>query len=133
MSRMVFVSLPVQDLTRSVEFFAGLGFELRSGFTDENATCLVLNEQACVMLLVRPLFATFTTKPLADPTTTTGAVLAVSAESRAEVDVLVDRALVLGGTATTEPRDEGFMYGRSFYDLDGHAWEVMWTDPAAVG
>lgn len=133
MSRMVFVSLPVQDLTRSVEFFAGLGFELRSGFTDENATCLVLNEQACVMLLVRPLFATFTTKPLADPSTTTGAVLAVSAQSRAEVDVLVDRALALGGTVTTEPRDEGFMYGRSFYDLDGHAWEVMWTDPAAVG
>jgi predicted lactoylglutathione lyase len=133
MARMIFVNLPVQDLARSVAFFTGLGFEFNGAFTDENATCMVLSEHACVMLLVRPFFATFTTKEVADATTTTGAILAVSAQSREDVDVLVDGALALGGISVLPASDEGFMYGRSFYDLDGHAWEVMWMDPVATG
>jgi predicted lactoylglutathione lyase len=133
MARMIFVNLPVADLTRSVDFFTQLGFEFNEQFTDENATCMVLSEQACVMLLVRPFFASFTSKPVADAEQGTEAVLAVTAESRAEVDHLVDRALAGGGSPAMPPSDEGFMYGRSFYDLDGHAWEVMWMDPVAVG
>lgn len=129
MSRMIFVNLPVQDLAKSVDFFTRLGFTFNRQFTDENATCMVVSEQACVMLVVRPFFATFTTKDLADSTTQTEAILAVSAESREEVDTLVDRALALGGCVVKEPMDQGVMYGRSFYDLDGHAWEVMWMDP----
>jgi uncharacterized protein len=132
LSRMMFVNLPVQDLTRSVEFFSRLGFELDQQLTDERATCLLVSEQACVMLLVRPFFATFTTKDVVDASRATEAILAVSAGSRAEVDTLVDTALALGGAAAQQPADEGFMYGRSFYDLDGHAWEVLWMDPAAV-
>lgn len=132
MSRMIFVNLPVQDLTKSVEFFASLGFEFNEQFTDENATCMVISEQACVMLLVTPFFSTFTTKDVADAATGTEVILAVSAQSREEVDTLVDRALALGGGVAKEPSDEGYMYGRSFYDLDGHAWEVMWMDAAAV-
>ena len=132
MSRLIFVNLPVADLPKSVDFFTQLGFAFNSQFTDENATCMVINDQSFVMLLVRPFFATFVSKDLADPATTTGAIVTVSAESRGEVDTLVDRALELGSAATKEPQDEGFMYGRSFYDLDGHAWEVMWMDPGTV-
>jgi predicted lactoylglutathione lyase len=132
MSRMIFVNLPVQDLTKSVEFFSALGFEFNQQFTDDNATCMVVSEHACVMLLVRPFFATFTTKDVADSATTTGAVVALSAASREEVDALADKALELGGRMIKEPQDEGYMYGRSFYDLDGHAWEVMWMDPGAL-
>jgi uncharacterized protein len=132
MSRMIFVNLPVQDLTKSVEFFSALGFEFNQQFTDDNATCMVVSEHACVMLLVRPFFATFTTKDVADSATTTGAVVALSATSREEVDALADKALELGGRMIKEPQDEGYMYGRSFYDLDGHAWEVMWMDPGAL-
>ena len=132
MSRMIFVNLPVQDLDASVDFFTRLGFRFNQQFTDENATCLVVSDQACVMLLVRRFFGTFTTKDVADASSTTEVVLAVSAESREEVDTLVDQALALGGSPTTDPQDEGFMYGRSFYDLDGHAWEVIWMDPASV-
>ena len=131
MSRMIFVNLPVQDLDASVDFFTKLGFTFNQQFTDENATCMVVSDQACVMLLVRPFFGTFTTKDVADASTATGVILAVSAESREEVDTLVDQALASGGSPTKEPQDEGYMYGRSFYDLDGHAWEVMWMDPAA--
>ena len=132
MARMIFVNLPVDDLEKSVAFFSSLGFEFNAAFTDEKATCMVLSEHACVMLLVRPFFATFTTKALADAGSTE-AILAVSAQSREEVDALVDQALSLGGTPAMPASDEGFMYGRSFYDLDGHAWEVMWMDPVAVG
>ena len=133
MSRMIFVNLPVQDLNRSVAFFRGLGFTFDERFTDGNATCMVVSDQACVMLLVRPFFATFTTKDVADAAASTEAILALSARSREEVDTLVDRALELGGAVAKQPSDEGFMYGRSFYDPDGHAWEVMWMDPAAAG
>jgi hypothetical protein len=131
MSRMIFVNLPVRDLRASVDFFTRLGFGFNQQFSDERATCMVLNDQACVMLLVRPFFATFTPKDVADASTTE-AILAVSAESRDEVDALVDKALSLGGTAANEPADQGYMYGRSFHDLDGHAWEVMWMDPHAA-
>ena len=132
MSRMLFVNLPVQDLTKSVEFFTSLGFEFNQQFSDEKATCMVVNEQACVMLLVRPFFSSFTTKGVPDPGVSTGAIMALSAQSREEVDSLVDQALALGGTLSNDPSDEGYMYGRSFFDLDGHAWEVMWMDPAAA-
>ena len=132
MSRMIFVNLPVQDLDASVDFFTKLGFTFNQQFTDENATCMVVSDQACVMLLARRFFGTFTTKDVADASSATEVVLAVSAESREEVDTLVDQALALGGSPTTDPQDEGFMYGRSFYDLDGHAWEVIWMDPASV-
>ena len=133
MSRMLFVNLPVQDLTKSVQFFTSLGFEFNQHFTDENATCMVVSDQAFVMLLVRPFFSTFTTKQVADSSTQAETIIGVSAESREEVDALVDKALHLGGTPSKEASDEGYMYGRSFLDLDGHAWEVMWMDPSAVG
>jgi predicted lactoylglutathione lyase len=132
MPRMMFVNLPVQDLGRSIAFFTELGFRFDGQFTDANATCMVVSDQACVMLLVRQFFATFTTRGVADPGAGSEVVLAVSAESREEVDALVDRALALGGGRALAPADAGYMYGRSFSDLDGHAWEVMWMDPASV-
>jgi hypothetical protein len=81
------------------------------------------------MLLVTPFFAGFTTKAVADAGSGTEAILAVSAQSREDVDALVDKALALGGQPATEANDQGYMYGRSFYDLDGHAWEVIWMAP----
>jgi predicted lactoylglutathione lyase len=132
MPRMLFVSLPVQELSTSVAFFAGLGFEFDEHFTDDRAACMVISEQACVMLLAAPVFSTFTTRDVAGAATTE-AILAVSARSREEVDVLVDAALALGGDTGRAATDEGYLYGRSFFDLDGHAWEVMWMDPGMAG
>jgi predicted lactoylglutathione lyase len=131
-SRLIFVNLPVADLSASVAFFRRLGFAFDEKFTDESAACLIVSEQAFVMLLVEPRFADFTTKPTVDARTATEAILAVSAEDRDAVDALADAALAAGGTPAKEPIDYGFMYGRSFYDLDGHHWEVMWMSPEAV-
>ncbi len=130
--RALYVNLPVADLPRSLAFFTELGFESRPEFTDDNATAIVISDQAFVMLLAEPFFAGFTAKAVAAPTVTEVTV-ALGADSREEVDRLVERALELGGSPCRAPQDHGFMYGRSFYDLDGHLWELIWSDPAAVG
>jgi hypothetical protein len=60
------------------------------------------------------------------------AILALSAESREEVDDLPEKALASGGAPASEPTDMGFMYSRSFQDTDGRVWEIFWMDPVAV-
>ena len=130
--RLLFLNLPVADLRASIAFFSALGFPFDERFTDESATCMIVSEQAYVMLLERSRFADFATRPVADAHETTQALFCVSAESREGVDALADAALGAGGTSAKEPLDHGFMYGRSFNDLDGHHWEVMWMDQAAV-
>jgi predicted lactoylglutathione lyase len=84
------------------------------------------------MLLSKQRYADFTKKEIADPTKTSEVLLCLSAESREKVDELCDKALAAGGSGTREAQDHGFMYGRTFDDLDGHTWEVVWMDPAAV-
>jgi len=132
MARMIFVNLAVEDLDRSVEFFTALGFAFDPRFTDETATCMIVGDDAFVMLLVESKFKKFTKKQLVDSTTHTEAILAVSAESREAVDELADAALGAGGSLANDPMDYGFMYGRSFNDPDGHLWEVMWMDESAI-
>jgi predicted lactoylglutathione lyase len=131
-SRKIFVNLGVKDLGRSVEFFTKLGFTFDARFTDETATCMIVSDEAFVMLLVESRFKEFTKKELVDPATHTEAIVAFSAESREQVDELADRALEAGGTPANDPMDHGFMYGRSFDDLDGHMWELIWMDPSAL-
>jgi predicted lactoylglutathione lyase len=132
MSRKMFVNLPVEDLDRTVDFFTKLGFSFDPRFTDENATCMLVGEDAYVMLLVQPFFKGFTKKELVDTSTHTEAIVALSAESREEVDDLADKALAAGGAPANDPQDHGFMYERSFHDPDGHLWGVFWMDPAAL-
>jgi predicted lactoylglutathione lyase len=93
---------------------------------------MILSEEAFVMLLYEGRFKDFTTKQLCDAGTHTEAILAFSADSRDGVDAIVDTALESGGRPANEPMDHGFMYGRSFQDLDGHLWEVIWMDPNAL-
>jgi uncharacterized protein len=130
--RKLFVNLPVSNLDRTVEFFGKLGFRFDKRFTDEKATCMILNDEAYVMLLVDKYFGTFTKKRISDTATFTESICAISAESREEVDQIADTAIAAGGSQAIDPQDHGFMYGRSFYDLDGHHWEVFWMDPSAL-
>jgi uncharacterized protein len=131
--RQIYVNLPVRDLSRSMEFFSKLGFEFNRKFTDDKAACMVINQDAYVMLLGEPFFKTFTRRELCNTGTHTEALFALSCPSRAEVDKMVERAIAGGGTHALEAKDHGFMYAWSFYDLDGHHWEVLWMDPAAIG
>jgi predicted lactoylglutathione lyase len=129
---MLFVNLPVADLPRTKAFFAELGFRYNAQFTDDNAACLIVGADSFFMLLRREFFQTFTKRQICDTRTHTEGLFAISCDGRDAVDALVDKALSLGGSPASDPQDHGFMYVRSFYDLDGHHWEAMWMDPKAV-
>ena len=108
------------DLKKSMEFFSKLGFEFNPKFTDDKAACMIISEEAYVMLLVEPFFKTFTKRELCDTTRQTEGLFALSCGSRAEVDETVGKAVSAGGKHASDPQDHGFMYGWSFYDPDGH-------------
>lgn len=134
MHSMIFVNLPVNDLAASRAFFTELGYDFDERFCDGNALCLRLGDPIYAMLLRRDFFAGFTPRPVADAHTATETLLALSADSREAVDALLDRVVLAGGVAlrTLEEQNASgatFMYGRSYSDLDGHVWEVLWMDP----
>jgi hypothetical protein len=128
----MFLNLSVRDLQRSVDFFTKLGFEFNPHFTDETATCMIVSEDAYVMLLVEKRFQEFTKKRICDTATHTEGLFSLSLGSRAEVDEMVETAIAAGGTHALDPVDHGFMYNWSFYDPDGHHWEVFYMDPQAI-
>jgi len=129
-SRKLFVNLAVRDLKKSMGFFSALGFAFDPQFTDEKGACLIVSDHAFVMLLTEPFFKTFTRRDVCDTMRNTEALLAVDCSSRDEVNAMVKAAIAAGGSHAVEAQDHGFMYGWSFYDLDGHHWEVLWMDRA---
>ena len=128
--RKLFVNIPVRDLQRSIDFFEALGFTFNAQFTDHTATAMLVGEDAYFMLLTHEKFASFSKRPIGDPAATTAALYALGVESRAAVDEMVSKAVAHGGSHALDPQDHGFMYGWSFYDPDGHHWEVFWMDPS---
>lgn len=132
MNKMIYVNLPVRDLKKSMAFYAALGFVNEPRFTDDTAAAMQWSEAIVVMLLTHERWQTFTTRPIPD-TGSSEVALAISADSRAEVDRLAAIAAAQGGTVDVNPaQDHGFMYSRSVTDLDGHVWEPVWMDPAAI-
>lgn len=132
MATQIFVNLPVKNLDSSVKFFTHLGYSFNPQFTDENATCMIVEENIFVMLLVEPYFKTFIDKDICDATRSTEVIVCLSAESREKADDLVAKATAGGGKATAS-KDYGFMYQTGFQDLDGHLWELAYMDPNAAG
>ena len=133
MPKMIFVNLPVADLSRSIAFYKAIGADQNLQFSDDTAACMVLSDTIHVMLLTHDKFRQFTPKRIADAHQTSEVLLCISAESRDDVDRTVEKAGPAGGVVDPSPRqDYGFMYGRSFEDPDGHIWEVMWMDVAAA-
>jgi predicted lactoylglutathione lyase len=130
--RKLFVNLRVADLKRSMDFFARLGFTFDPQFTDDNAACMIVSEEAYFMLLTEPMFRRFTRREPADTTKVTEALYALSCDSREGVDQMVKTAVAAGGAHALEPQDHGFMYQSSFYDPDGHHFEVLWMDESAM-
>ncbi|TLX81592.1 MAG: glyoxalase/bleomycin resistance/extradiol dioxygenase family protein [Thaumarchaeota archaeon] len=130
--KQIFVNLPVKDLTKTVEFFTKLGFRFNPQFTDDNATCMIVADNIFVMLLVEKFFKTFTKKEICDAKKSTEVLIALSAESREKVDEMINIALEAGGIEPRAPQDHGWMYGRSFEDINGHQWEIIYMDESAA-
>jgi predicted lactoylglutathione lyase len=129
---MIFVNLPVADLDRAKAFYAGLGFGFNEQFSDDRTASVVISEHIVVMLLTRERFADFVPGVVGDPAQATTVLNALSVDSRQEADDVLARALASGGKPWQPAQDHGFMYGTSFTDPDGHVWEAIWMDPAAV-
>jgi uncharacterized protein len=132
MSTKIFVNVAVKDLERSKTFFSKLGYSFNPQFTDDTAACMVISDDIFAMLLTEAKFKDFTRKPIADANKTTEVLIALSAESKAKVNDMVDMAVKAGAVEARSPMDFGFMFGRSFHDLDGHIWEIIWMDPSAA-
>ncbi|MEU0988239.1 VOC family protein [Streptomyces sp. NPDC005953] len=130
--QMIFVNLATRDLDAARKFFTELGYTINTQFSDDSTASIPLSDTIVVMLHTHQKYAEFTKKPIADPTSSSEVLLALSAETREKVDELVDKAIAAGGTHTGETQDHGFMYGRAFNDPDGHTWEIVWMDPAAI-
>lgn len=132
MFRQIFVNLPVKDMARSQAFFKALGLNFNPQFTNEQGACLEVGENFFAMLLVEPFFQGFTKLPISDAKKATEVLIALSVDSRAQVDEVVAKAVAAGATTPNAPMDHGFMYQHGFADLDGHQWEVFWMDMSAA-
>ena len=128
MHRKFYISLPVKDLKRSVDFFTALGFAFNPAFASRHGSGMIVNADTSVMLVTEAFFSTLTKVPITDARKATEALLAVALGSRAEVDALVANAVAAGATDAHEPEDDGDMYQRGFVDLDGHQWGVFCVD-----
>ena len=132
MSHQIFVNLPVKDLAKSMKFFEAVGFKNNPQFTDATAACMVLSDDIFVMLLTHEKFKAFTPQPIADATKTCEVLIALSYDSRQQVNEVIAKAVANGGSTYAEPKDHGFMYQHGFQDPDGHIFETFWMDPAAI-
>ncbi|SFH47173.1 hypothetical protein SAMN04488020_11612 [Palleronia marisminoris] len=136
MSQMIFINLPVADLDRSRAFYEAVGFVGDARFTNQFAACMVLSDEIRVMLLTHGFWSAFTDRRRLDPAAEAQVLLCISRADMASVDAMIKAAAAAGGTADPcPPQDNGFMYGRSFGDPDGHIWEPMWmsADAAEMG
>lgn len=132
MATQIFVNLPTSDLERSKAFYTGLGWSINANFTDENAACVVIDDNLYLMILTRDFFSTFTDKPIVDPSTALQVETAFSRDSRADVDAILEKAVAAGGVEHRDAQDYGFMYARDFEDPDGNLFSAVWMDPVAA-
>ncbi|MBZ6140316.1 VOC family protein [Streptomyces olivaceus] len=130
--QMIFLNLATNDLGAAKRFFTGLGWELNAQFSDDGTASFPVSDAIVVMVHTPQKYREFTKKEIADSAKSSEVLIALSAESREKVDELVEKAVAAGGSVTGETQDHGFMYGRTFDDPDGHTFEVVWMDPAAV-
>lgn len=134
MPKMIFINLPITDLTPSTAFYQALGGTKNPKFSDETSACMVFSESIYAMLLTHEKYRNFTSRPIADTHATSAGLIALAVDSRDEVNATIERAVAAGGQADPNPKqDHGFMFGRSVQDPDGHVWEIFWMDPAAAG
>jgi predicted lactoylglutathione lyase len=133
MAKMIFVNLPVTDLKRSMAFYEAVGFTNNPAFTNDQAAAMAWSDEIVVMLLTHEFWKTFTDKAIPDARSVAQVLLCLGQDSREAVDGIVDKAVKAGGRSEPTPnQDLGFMYGRSFEDPDGHIWENVFMDMAAV-
>ncbi len=131
-SKGIFINLPVKDVNKSTDFFQAAGFEFNPQFSSEDTSCLIISDNIVAFLLAEDRFKEFAKKDIADTTNSSEAILCLSAESREQVDELVNKAFEAGGKPSNTKQDYGFTYVWGFQDIDGHLWEVTYMDESPM-
>ncbi|CAN7196357.1 VOC family protein [Bosea sp. LjRoot9] len=133
MVRMIFVNLPVRDLPAATRFYLAIGGRLNPQFSNDKASSVMFSDSIGVMLLTHEHYRQFTARPIGDPRRESQMLIALTADSRAEVDATIEKGVAAGGRADPNPaQDLGFMFNRHIEDPDGNVWEVLWMDPSAM-
>ena len=132
MVKQIFINLPIKDLNKTKEFFTKIGFKFNQKFTDENAACLILGENIFAMFLIEKFFKRFTKKEISNYKSNAEVINALSVNSKKEVDEILNKVIKAGGKEPREAQNHGWMYGRSFEDINGHLWEVFFIDKSQM-
>lgn len=132
METKIFLNLAVKDLNKAISFFTELGFSFNSKFTNDKGTCLIIGPNINVMLLVEEFYKTFTDKEICNADTSSEVLISISVETREIVDEMIEKAVKAGGTDYKRANDYGWMYQKTFLDLDGHHWEVFFMDESQI-
>ena len=131
MSKQVFINFPVNDLEKSVKFYEALGFTKNEMFSDERGAALQWSDDIVFMLLTREFYGQFLKdKTVANTQDTSGALVALSMDSREAVQGFADTAKQNGGDWHMAALNEGMdgMFCLEVQDLDGNTLEPMWMD-----
>ncbi|MCF8428097.1 MAG: glyoxalase/bleomycin resistance/extradiol dioxygenase family protein [Bacteroidia bacterium] len=128
MAKQIFINLPVSDLQKSMDFYAGIGFTNNPQFSDDSGKCMVWSDSIFVMILNHEKFGSFITKPIANANTQIAGIYSLSMDSLEEVNSFMENGLKSGGKEPSEMKDYGFMQQRTLEDPDGHTWEVFYMD-----
>lgn len=93
---------------------------------------MIIGENIFSMLVTENKFKEFTNKKISDAFKFTETLISIDLESREKVDEMVNKALLAGGSIYRDTDDLGWMYQRSFEDLDGHQWELLYMNEDAL-
>lgn len=127
----IYVNLPVKDVEKTREFWTKIGFSINEQITDEKAVCVMMNDNIQIMFLQEEYFQTFSERPVPKGDTTQ-VLVAIGLDSREEVDRVVNAAVANGAYQHEEAQDHGWMYQNSFWDINGHGWNVIFADPSQL-
>lgn len=127
----IYVNLPVKKIQETKAFWTNLGFSVNEQISDERAVCIIMNDTISIMFLTEEFFETFSERPVPKGDTTQ-VLVAIGLDSREEVDQVVNAAVANGATQHEEPQDHGWMYQNSFWDINGHGWNVIFADPSQI-
>jgi predicted lactoylglutathione lyase len=123
------LNLPVRSLPAALAFWDALGYAAHPQFRSDTAAAVMLDTDIAMMLHEDASFLHNTDRRIADPATTTEAIVSFACPTRAAVDATIIAALQHGAREFGHGADHGFIYHRSFVDPDGHQFEPFWMAP----
>jgi predicted lactoylglutathione lyase len=132
MSKQIYINLPVSDLAKSTEFYTALGFTKNSDFSNDDASAMQWSDDIFVMLLKPDFYKKFLKgKNIGDTASTSAVLLALTLDSKEEVQKFADTAKQNGGDYYNIDMGvpEDMMFGYEVQDPDGNQWEPVWMNP----